>query len=1154
MTQVDSSPPQATRTPRFRVLLIFVIGVSVSALIALFVKGLQEDRVSATYQALSSEYLHGFEREVDRKSRFLNSIAGQVVLSSEQVVSTNIFSKINGLRYLTTGLPEESGIAMMLLVPFMGDIATSVEGLRATPFEKMHLKAFLDSHQGIWEAKGSVPLQNETVILGLDKLDGIDKRYLVLAHPFFKNLDVNSEGQGQRQYAVGYLLAWVDIAQILRKSWNQKRAPERLVDLEFANEAGDGIFVSYQSGLLTISNTAQNREPQKAGHRVPFKLLGKSGYFNLTTLKTARAELISHFHWIVFLIGTLSSLLWCVIAMRIRLFKSRARPQVVTDVDVTRKLANETQQRRVAEDVLAINRARWHFVVDNLPVSLFAVERSGMFTLGEGRGLTALGLEPGKVEGNSIFEVFADQPHLIDIMRESLSGEEKHELVQIDHHWFDMRFSPVVLHDGSFDGMICVATDVTGEQNVRERLDKVNLHLRGLMDNVPTSIAFIRGGIIQWCSRRLEETFGMESDALKGRSPEILYDNVEDFKTLEDEAREQLLVQDTYIKRIRFKRPDKTRFLGEVRGRLVDRNNIKAGTMWVLQDLTRFLKEEKERRLSKTVFDNVVEGVLVMDGERNIIQVNQAFESITGFRKEEVIAQQPNILRSNRHDEAFFDQMWTEAVVKGEWEGEIWNKRKNGQSYLTWTNISALKDEAGQVEEYVLVFNDITSHHETQEQLIYQSNYDLLTGLPNRHLLNDRFRQAAAMAKRDNKPFCLLYLDLDNFKYLNESLGLEAGDHVIKTVAQRLDKSLRSVDTIARISGDEFIVLLIGAGDEEAASRAVANLSMVVSQPIQMDRQAEDILMSASCGIAIYPRDGETLEELTPKAEAAMHHAKEMERGLFMFFTKDMNIRAQERLLLETKLRKALDRNEFELYYQPKVDLTSGKIYGAEALIRWINPELGLIGPDKFIPIAEETGVIVPIGDWVFKTACAQLKQWQQAGLAIDNVAVNLSGRQFAKPDLVHELISTIYEHDLRPECLEIEITESFIASSESGAVDALSLLSNTGIKLSIDDFGTGYSSLNYLHRFPLDIMKIDRSFLMRIGEEEEDRKTGNLARAVIAIAKSMDLKIVGEGVETEKQLAFLRENGCDYLQGYYFSKPVPADEFEKLLRSGRTL
>lgn len=1154
MTQVDTSSSSATRTPRFRVLLVLIIGLGVSALVAVFVKGLQEDRTKATYQALSSDYLYAVEREMDRKSRFLNSIAGQVVFSRDRVTSANIFEEINGLKYLTTDVPEDAGIEMMQFVPFMGDIQNSVEGLRASVFEKKHLKAFLEAHQGVWEAKGAVPLQNETVILGVDKLDGLDKRYLVLANPFFQSYGANHEGQDHRQYAVGYLLAWVDVAHLLRKSWNDKRAPEHVIDLEFANEAGRGIFVSYQSGLLNISAMTQAGSPRKAGHRVAFKLLGKSGYFNLTSLETPGGELLRNFHWIVFVIGAVSSMLWCLIAMRVRWFRLPLAKAGAQQQDVSQKLADETQQRRVAEDVLAMNRARWHFVVDNLPVSLFAVERSGMFTLGEGRGLAALGLEAGKVEGNSIFEVFEDHPHLIEIMRESLSGEEKHELVQIDHHWFDMRFSPVVLHDGSFDGMICVATDVTGEQNVRERLDKVNLHLRGLMDNVPVGIGFIRGGIIQWCSRRLEEIFGLDQDALKGRSPEMLYDSVDDFKAVEKDAREQLLQQDTFTKRVLFKRADKTRFLGEIRGRLVDRNNVNAGTMWVLQDLTRFLKDEKERRLSKTVFDNVVEGVLVMDADKRIVQVNKAFESITGFRKEEAIGQLPSILRSNRHDQAFFDQLWQEAHAKGEWEGEIWNKRKNGQIYLTWVNVSVLKDEGGQVEEYVFVFNDITSHHETQEQLIYHSNYDLLTGLPNRHLLNDRFRQAAAMAKRDRKPFCLLYLDLDNFKYLNESLGLEAGDHVIKTVAHRLDKSLRSVDTVARISGDEFIVLLVGAGDEEAASRAVANLSMAVSQPIQLDSQAEDIMMSASCGIAFYPRDGETLEELTPKAEAAMHHAKEIERGLFMFFTKDMNIRAQERLLLETKLRKALDRDEFELYYQPKVDLVTGRIYGAEALIRWIIPDVGLIGPDKFIPIAEETGIIVPIGDWVFKTACAQLKSWQDAGLAIENVAVNLSGRQFAKPDLAHELIASVYEHGLSPDNLEIELTESFVATSESGALDALTLLSNTGIKLSIDDFGTGYSSLNYLHRFPLDIMKIDRSFLMQIGEDGEDRKSGNLARAVIAIAKSMDLKIVGEGVETEKQLAFLRENGCDYMQGYYFSKPVPADEFEKLLRSGRTL
>ncbi|NVK17678.1 MAG: EAL domain-containing protein [Methylocystaceae bacterium] len=1136
--------------------LVFAIGVALTIVVSVFVHNLQEDRIYATNKALTAEYLHALERELGRKSRYLSSVASQVVISTTEDRHQDIVRKLDQLSYLTTNVSDERGIDFMGFIPLTGGFQASSgkDLITADPSNKKYVLDFLKSQKSLWKVKEIVPLKNETVILGWDKKGSTNARFLVMAHPFFQDFAVGSDMEGGRHYPMGYVVVWVDVGQILKRSWDEKRMPDNLLDLQIGVDTGDKLYVSYQSGLVEVSDQPDKKLIQTPGHSIQFNMLGNLAILEFLSLKTRQGDLFSYFHWGVLVIGVFSTALWSLMAIRVEKYQTSDDSTHTIMDDVSQKLADETAQRRVVEDVLAMNRARWHFIVDNLPVALFAVERSGMFTLGEGRGLSALGLEPGKVEGNSIYEVFKDNPELIGIMRESLSGEERQEMIQINRHWFDIRFSPVVTADGSFDGMICVATDVTGEQNIRARLDKVNLHLRGLMDNVPTGIAFIRGGIIQWNSRALEEIFGYDHDALKGRSPEILYDDVDVFKKLEVEARKDLQERNSFIRKVLFRRPDKSRFMAEITGRLVDWSNTRAGTLWVIQDLTRYLEDEKERRLSKTVFDNVVEGVMVMDSSKDIIQINKAFSSITGYRESDVLGQKPALLKSDKHDESFFENMWDVLDQKGEWEGEMWNRRKNGQTYLSWMNISVLRDEQGNVEEYVSVFNDITSHRETQEQLNYQSNYDLLTGLPNRHLLADRFTQVAAQAKREQKSFSLIYMDLDNFKYLNESLGLEVGDFIIKTIAQRLDKTLRSVDTVARISGDEFIILLVGAGGEEAASRVVGNLAMAISQPIEVQSHEDDILMSASCGIALYPKDGTSLAELTPKAEAAMHRAKEIERGLFMFFTEDMNTRAQERLQLETKLRKALDNDEFELYYQPKVHLETGEVFGAEALIRWNNPELGMVGPDRFIPIAEETGLIVPIGEWVFKTACQQLKKWQDGDHQFINVAVNLSGRQFTKPDLAHDLISIINDSEIDPSSLEVEITESFIASSETGVVDALNLLSNIGVQLSVDDFGTGYSSLNYLHRFPLDIMKIDRSFIMHIGEESQEATTLNLAKAVIAIAKSMNLKIVGEGVETEAQLTFLRENGCDLMQGYYFSKPLPVGEFENLLKSKRTL
>ncbi|MDV7340093.1 EAL domain-containing protein [Terasakiella sp. A23] len=1155
MATQTTSLTRKRKSARLRALVVLVLGVIVTIAVSLFVKNLQEGRRVATQQSLANDYIHALERELDRKSRLFAPLAHQVSIAKEHVSRDDVLKRLKELNHIISQVPEQQGIRFMSLVPTWAVSDASLRDQIVARFEaeKVYVKDFLSRQQELGGSQKSVPVLDESLIMGWDQLGTTERRFMVIAHPFFRTFDKQNHTSSDRRYAVGHVMVWLDLPRTLRQSWDGFRDPERLIYLEINATQTEPIYAIYQSGLIEISDVRPDVFIEEETTAIQFNMLGQAVSFRFENVVQQDANLFTHFHWVVLIVGLFSTVLWSLMAVRISDQQKDAKSNIASLDDVSQKLAHEAHQRRTVEDVLAMNQARWNFVVDNLPVVLFAVDRTGMFTLGEGKGLTALGLQPGKVEGSSIFEVFEDQPHLIDIMRECLSGETRHELVHLGRYWLDMRFSPVVSGDGSFEGLICVATDVTGEQNVRKRLDKVNMHLRGLMDNVPTGVAFVKGGIIQWCSRRLEEIFGYDHDALKGRSPEILYDDVETFRNMENMARMELMERNSFDMKVTFRRADKTRFKGEMTGRLVDRFNTKSGTMWVVQDLTRFIEEEKERRLTQTVFDNVVEGVMVTDASGKVILVNKAFVSITGYQEADVLGRDPSVLRSDKHDAEFFETMWAHLDKSGEWEGEIWNRRKNGQIYLCWQNISALKDDKGNVEEYVAVFNDITSQRETQEQLTYQSNYDLLTGLPNRQLLADRFTQATAQAQREHKAFSLVYMDLDNFKYLNESLGLEAGDQIIKTVAARLDQSLRSVDTVARIGGDEFIIMLIGAGDEEAASRAIANLSMVISQPIKISQHEDDILMSASCGVAMFPRDGETLEELSPKAEAAMHSAKEVERGLFMFFTDDMNERAQERLQLETKLRRALVNDEFQLYYQPKVSVETGEIFGAEALIRWMNPELGMIGPDKFIPIAEETGLIVSIGEWVFETACKQLKKWKDAGLPLHNVAVNLSGRQFTKPDLAHDLIAIIHESGIDPSALEIEITESFIATSETGVVDALNLLSNTGVQLSVDDFGTGYSSLNYLHRFPLDIMKIDRSFIMRIGEEDEG-VTGNLAKAVIAIAKSMDLKIVGEGVENETQLGFLKENGCDLIQGYYFSRPLPVDEFETLLRSGRTL
>ncbi|NVJ92073.1 MAG: EAL domain-containing protein [Methylocystaceae bacterium] len=1133
--------------------LVLVVGVLISAAVSFFILNLQTDRHDANLRAQTNDYIYAFSQQLERKIRSLSPIVGQANFENENLNHQKIFERLESLTSVLKRTSFNEGYMHLAWVTaWAGENHSTLADnvIAQNEWARLHTGTFLEKMSPVWSLRRLRSVTNEVSVFGVDVVDEQGTVNLVVGHPFFQKISTDK----MEQFPIGYLMGWLDIAYLMRASWNDYRNPNLVVYLKLDPVQGDPIYLTYQSGLIEIVSEQDLPKTIDDKTAVSFRVLDKDMTLNIVSLDTDENVFLRNIYWVVFFAGLFSTLLWSLLVLKLKNQTISGETQNTSFEDVNQRLASESAHRRNIESILKTNDARWHHIVDNLPVALFSIDNTGMFTLGEGKGLQPLGLKAGTVEGNSVFEIFADYPDLINMMRETLEGEERSGVFQINRHWFDMRFSPVRTTDGIYDGVLCVAIDVSSEHNVRERLDKVNMHLRGLMANVPTGVAFVRGGTIQWCSRYLEELFGYSDGSLKGRSPEILYDTVEEYSQIEEAAREALRRKKTYESKVLFRRNDTTRFKGQISGRLVDQSTPKAGTMWVVQDLTHFIEEEKERRLSQTVFDNVVEGVMVTNTENEIVFVNKAFVSITGYQENEVIGNTPDILGSGRHSLEFFSNMHDEVTKSGEWEGEVWNRRKNGEIYLQWLNVSCLRNEDGSIYEYVSVFNDITTHRKTQEMLSYQSNYDQLTGLPNRHLLADRFSQAAAQANRENKAFSLVYMDLDNFKYLNESLGHTAGDHIIKIIAERIDNNLRSVDTVARIGGDEFIILLVGAGDEQDASRAVAHLSMSIADPITIGDQ-ENLLISASCGVALFPKDGESLSELSRKADAALYRAKETERGMFMFFTEDMDVRAQERMQLETRLRKAISLDELHLYYQPKVDIITGEVYGAEALIRWINPELGMIGPDKFIPIAEETGLIVPIGEWVFKEACRQIKDWLNRGVPIHNVAVNLSGRQFTKPDLAHDIITIIHESGIDPSMLEIEITESFIASSESGIVEALNILSGNGIKLSVDDFGTGYSSLNYLHRFPLDIMKIDRSFIMGIGEAGQSQDiTENLAKAVIAIAKSMNLKIVGEGVETEAQLDFLRKNGCDLMQGYYFSKPLPADEFEALLLSGRTL
>ncbi|MFC6520744.1 putative bifunctional diguanylate cyclase/phosphodiesterase [Undibacterium arcticum] len=504
---------------------------------------------------------------------------------------------------------------------------------------------------------------------------------------------------------------------------------------------------------------------------------------------------------------------------------------------------------------------------------------------------------------------------------------------------------------------------------------------------------------------------------------------------------------------------------------------------------------------------------------------------------------------SRQNDVGFFQSMWTLVRQTGSWQGEVWNQRKNGESYPEQLSISVVRDDGGRISHYVGVFNDISTFKNYERQLRHLAQHDPLTQLPNRTLLQDRLSQAITYAIRYGHPVWVVFLDLDRFKFVNDSLGHKAGDQLLKTIAERLLLAVRDTDTVARLGGDEFVVVLSEHAGGSLCADILKRIMDAVASPLRL--QEQQFFLTCSVGVAVYPDNGLNAETLIEHADLAMYRAKEVGRNNFQFYTPAMNAQVSERLRIESALRNALERDEFVLHYQPQVDLRTGRVVGMEALIRWRHPELGMVSPNRFISLAEETGLIIPIGAWVLRTACLQNKKWQRAGLGHFRIAVNLSARQFAQQDLTQSIADVLEETGLAPHYLDIELTESLIMTDVEHAVEILRSLKALGLQLSIDDFGTGYSSLSYLKRFPIDVLKIDRSFVHDITLDPDDAA---IVVSIIALAHNLKLHVIAEGVETQEQFAYLKRHGCDELQGFYFSKPVPAEEFERLLREHKCL